>query len=273
MARMDRAATLRINGHLRRFIEAPTTQQFIMAVIVVNAVVLGLETSATVMAAAGPFLEIVDVVAVSIFVVVIAIKLVVYRLAFFRTAWNVFDLVIVSLSLLPASHSLSVFRAFRILRALRLMSLVPKMRAVVEALLQAIPGMGAIVALLLLVFYVFAVMATTLFGGAFEDWFGTVGQSFYSLFQIMTLESWSMGIVRPVMERFPYAWAFFVPFILITTFAVLNLFIAIIVNSMQRVHEREESEREHDHAALLDEIRALRAEIAELRDTTGRNPR
>ena len=117
---------------------------------------------------------------------------------------------------------------------------------------------------MVLVFYVFSVMATKLFGGAFEDWFGSVGASLYSLFQIMTLESWSMGIVRPVMETFPFAWAFFIPFILVTTFAVLNLFIAVVVNSMQEVHESEEYSHE-ERAEILTEIQALRDEIAALR--------
>jgi voltage-gated sodium channel len=122
--------------------------------------------------------------------------------------------------------------------------------------------MGSVCLLLVLVFYVASVMATKLFGSDFDAWFGTVGRSAYSLFQIMTLESWSMGIVRPVMELYPYAWAFFVPFILIVTFAVLNLFIAIIVNSMHEVAREETEEIAAGHDAVLVD---LTAEIAELR--------
>ena len=133
---------------------------------------------------------------------------------------------------MPATHSASVLRALRVLRGLRLVSAVPSMRRVVEGLLRAIPGMGAIGGLLTLLFYVFGVMATKLFGAMFPDWFGTLPRSMYSLFQVMTLESWSMGIVRPVMEVYPFAWGFFVPFILVTAFAVLNLFIAVIVNAI-----------------------------------------
>jgi voltage-gated sodium channel len=142
------------------------------------------------------------------------------------------------------------------------------MRQVVQGLLSAIPAMGTVILLLGLIFYVSAVMATTLFGEAFPDWFGNIGRSLYSLFQIMTLESWSMGIVRPVMKTFPYAWAFFVPFIVVTTFAVLNLFIGIVVNAMQAEHEKaaaEERDMIHDETEqLADEIRALRTEIAAL---------
>lgn len=119
-------------------------------------------------------------------------------------------------------------------------------------------------------------MSTKLFGASFPDWFGTIGESFYTLFQVMTLESWSMGIVRPVMEAYPYAWIFFVLFILLTTFAVLNLFIAIVVDSMSAVeHEEQEQTRELvsvDHDAVLAELRAIRAELAALRGERADDP-
>ncbi|MGI9412522.1 MAG: ion transporter [Hyphomicrobiales bacterium] len=254
-------------SRLRRFVEATAVQRFIMGVIIANAIVLGLETSPSAMAVAGGLLRALDVAALTIFVAEIAIKLVVYRAGFFRSPWNVFDFVIVAVSLVPAGEGVSVVRALRIIRAFRLISVVPSMRLVMEALLSAIPGMGSVCALLVLVFYVASVMATKLFGADFDVWFGTVGRSAYSLFQIMTLESWSMGIVRPVMEVHPYAWAFFVPFILIVTFAVLNLFIAIIVNSMhEAASEDDEQAAAHDAAleSLAAEVRGLRREIEAL---------
>jgi voltage-gated sodium channel len=264
-------------GPLRAFIESVAFQRFIMAVIIINAVLLGLETSKSTMAKAGDLILLLDTVALAIFVVEIGLKLVVYRHKFFRDPWNLFDFAIVAVSLVPSGQGLSVLRALRIIRALRLISAVPRMRLVMEALLSAIPGMGSVCALLLLVFYVASVMATKLFGADFDVWFGTVGRSAYSLFQIMTLESWSMGIVRPVMEVHPYAWAFFVPFILIVTFAVLNLFIAIVVNSMQdAASEDDEVAAAHDAALdkLTAEVAALRGEIASLsagkRGQTGR---
>lgn len=257
-------ATRTVIGRLRAFIEAPATQNFIIAVIVVNAVVIGLETAPSVTSRVGGLLAFLDLAALCIFVVEIAIKLLVYRLSFFRSPWNLFDFVIVGIALVPASEGMSVLRALRILRALRLLSMVPKMRTVIEALLKAIPGLSSVIGLLLLVFYIFAVMATKLFGMEFDAWFGTVGRSFFSLFQIMTLESWSMGIVRPVMDVYPYAWIFFVAFILSTTFAVLNLFIAIIVNSMHEAAEEEAAEAK-DLKPVLEELQALRGEIAELR--------
>jgi len=245
----------------------------ITVVIVINAITLGLETWPEAMRRYGTLLVILDTVALGIFVVEIAMKLWVYRMGFFKNGWNVFDFTIVAIALIPSAGALSVLRAMRILRVLRLISVVPQMRTVVGALFGALPGMGSIVAVLLLVFYVTAVMATKLFGESFPAWFGSIGESMYSLFQIMTLESWSMGIVRPVMEQHPYAWVFFVPFVIVTSFAVLNLFIALIVNSMNSVHaeERESAvaaehlahdEREH----LMTEIQALRADVQALNE-------
>lgn len=252
---------------LRATVASQPFERLVLSVIVVNAVTLGLETSATAMALAGPFLLVLDRLALLFFCVELLLRIVAFGASFFRGPWNLFDLAIVAISLAPASEGFQVLRALRILRALRLLSVVPQMRRVVEALLAALPGMGSVVALLALVFYVFAVMATKLFGSSFPEWFGSLGSSLYTLFQIMTLESWSMGIVRPVMETYQQAWLFFVPFILITSFAVLNLFIALIVNSMQRVHESENlgETLKVDHAELMAELRTIRAELAELR--------
>ncbi|MBC7136755.1 MAG: ion transporter [Oceanibaculum nanhaiense] len=254
---------------LKGFIESGAFQNFIVGVIIVNAITLGLETSATAMNLAGPVLIVLDRIALSIFIIEIVLKLVVYRLRFFRDAWNIFDFLVVGVTLMPAGEGVSVLRSLRILRVLRLISVVPSLRKVVHALLHAIPGMGSVVALLSLVFYVAAVMATKLFGASFPDWFGSIGASFYTLFQVMTLESWSMGIVRPVMEVYPYAWLFFIIFILLTTFAVLNLFIAIIVDAMAQEHHAEEGETRAalggDHHEIIAEIRALKEEVAALR--------
>ena len=273
-----------LRARVAALVEAPAFQHFVTAVILVNAVTLGLETSAVAMAAAGPALVALDRIALTIFVVEIALKLFAWRGRFFKDGWNLFDFAIVGIALVPAAGPFSVLRALRILRVLRLLSVVPSLRKVIASLIGALPGMGSIIAVLLLVFYVGAVLSTKLFGQSFPDWFGTIGGSMYSLFQIMTLESWSMGIVRPVMEVYPYAWIFFVPFIVLTSFMVLNLFIAIIVNSMQALHEEEHNraQDERDRAAreeraaierrahaereaTAQDVRAMRVELAELR--------
>ena len=224
-------------------VDRRAVQNFILGVILFNAAILGLETSKPVMDAVGPLIVTLDKICLAIFVVEIAAKLMARGLGFFRRGWNIFDFVIVGISLIPAAQGLSVLRAMRILRLLRVLSVTPSLRRVVEGLMSALPGMGSVFLLTGLIFYIAAVMATKLFGDAFPEWFGTLGRSGYSLFQIMTLESWSMGIVRPVMEVYPYAWAFFVPFILVTTFAVVNLVVGLIVNSMQDAHHEEDVEK------------------------------
>lgn len=243
MTQSTEPQTLTLRGRADGFISRPAVQNFILGVILFNAIILGMETSQTIMASAGSLILLLDTVCLSIFVAEIALKLFARGPAFFRNGWNIFDFVIVGISLVPAAQGLSVLRALRILRLLRVLSVTPSLRRVVEGLMSALPGMGSVFLLMGIIFYIGAVMATKLFGASFPEWFGTIGRSGYSLFQIMTLESWSMGIVRPVMEVYPYAWAFFVPFILVTTFAVVNLVVGLIVNSMQDAHNVEAEEK------------------------------
>lgn len=260
---------------MRDLIKALVTSRkweyWIIGIIVVNAVALGLETSQAVMAVAGPVLLTLDKVILAIFVIELVLRLYAHGLRFFKDPWSLFDFIIVAIAVMPTSGSLSVLRSLRILRALRLISVVPSLRRVIGGLIAALPGMGSIMVLMALVFYVFAVMATKLYGAAFPEWFGDIGLSLYTLFQIMTLESWSMGIVRPVMDVYPLSWLFFVPFILCTAFTVLNLFIGIIVSAMQEEHEAEaDANRQaiHDETGqILEEVKALRAELKELRST------
>jgi voltage-gated sodium channel len=248
----------------------------ILVLILINAILLGLETSAAVMQDFGAVILLADKILLAVFVLELLLRIFAYRLNFFKDPWSLFDLVVVGIALMPATGQFSVLRALRVLRVLRLLSIVPSMRRVVSALLGSLPGLGSIAMVLLLIYYVFAVIATKLFGAAFPEWFGSIGASFYTLFQVMTLESWSMGISRPVMEQFPFAWAFFVPFILIATFTMLNLFIAIIVNTMQTFTDQEHAaERAEDKKAeqaeqqlmhqqltsIQQELQALRAEL------------
>ena len=190
------------------------------------------------------------------------VKLIAYRLRVFHDGWNIFDFIIVGVSLVPAAQGLSVLRSLRILRILRVVSVAPRLRRVVEGFITALPGMASVFLLMGIIFYIGSVMATKLFGADFPEWFGTLGRSAYSLFQIMTLESWSMGIVRPVMELFPYAWMFFVPFIMVTTFAVVNLLVGLIVNSMQDAHSEEADQKTDSYRdEVLERLKAIEARI------------
>ncbi|MBF0220379.1 MAG: ion transporter, partial [Gammaproteobacteria bacterium] len=218
---------------LQAFIEHPHVQRGIIVLILINAVTLGLETSPAVMNQAGSIIQAIDTLILMLFVVEITLRIIAYRYNFWKDPWSLFDFTVVAIALIPATGPFAVLRALRVLRVLRLLTMVPSMRRVVGALLAAIPGLGSIGVMLLIFYYVFAVIATNLFAATHPEWFGTLGDSLYTLFQIMTLESWSMGIVRPVMETFPYAWVFFIPFILVATFTMLNLFVAIIVSAMQ----------------------------------------
>ena len=229
-----------LRARVAHLLETRLVRHGITAVILFNAVILGMETSGQLMAMAGPLISTLDTICLSIFVVELALKLYAQRRRFWRSGWNVFDFVIVGISLMPGAGAYTVLRALRILRLLRVVSVTPSLRRVVEGFLKALPGMGSVFLLMGMIFYIGAVMATKLFQESFPEWFGSIGASAYSLFQIMTLESWSMGIVRPVMEVYPYAWAFFVPFIMMTTFAVVNLLVGLIVNSMQDAHHEED---------------------------------
>ncbi len=254
-------------------VEGTLVERFIIVLILINAVTLGLETSPSIMRQYGPLITMLDSLILSVFVFEIALRIVGRGLSFFRNPWSVFDFSVVAVALVPAGSEYSVLRALRVLRVLRLLSMVPQMRRVVAALLAAVPGLTSIVLVLVLIFYVFAVMATNIFAADYPQWFGNVGRSMYTLFQIMTLESWSMGIVRPVMETHPYAWLFFVPFILVATFTMLNLFVALIVNAMQSQTESEhqkttavvEQESRRIDGNLHNDIQSLHEEICSLR--------
>ncbi|MEN8711585.1 MAG: ion transporter [Arenicellales bacterium] len=268
---------------LAAFVDSPGIEKFIIGLILINAVTLGMETSDAIMSRYGTIIRTIDGLIISVFVIEIGLRITAHGRAFFKDPWSVFDFTVVAIALVPASSQFSVLRALRVLRVLRLLTMVPQMRRVVGALLSAIPGLSTIIMVLLLIFYVFAVIATNLFGDQYADWFGSIGSSMYTLFQVMTLESWSMGIVRPLMQTHPYAWAFFVPFILIATFTILNLFIAIIVNAMQTQAELEASktiasvetatgELEHELHAGLERLEQELAAMRRLMEkSAGRN--
>ncbi len=256
-------------------VESALFRNFIMTLIVINAVTLGLETYPYEGVWFTNWMPFIDRVIVGVFVIEILMKLVAYRHRFFLNGWNWFDLAVIAISIVPAAGGFSVLRALRIIRAFRLFSVMPDLRKVVEALLRAIPGMGAVIAVLGLMFYVSAVMATKLFGTDAPDRFGSLGDSAFALFQVMTLEGWASDVAMPVMDHQPWAWIFFVVFIVLTSFAVLNLFIAIIVDSLQAKHfddeEARDAEADADRDLLHAEVSSLRQEIAELKSLVQRS--
>ena len=264
---------------VRSFVERNWFRNFITTIIILNALTLGAATFEGLDPRLYGAFRLFDGFVVALFVMEIGLKLIAYRLAFFRNGWNVFDLLIVGVALVPGAAGFSVLRALRVLRVLRLISIVPMMRRVVEALFKAIPGMGAICAVLSLLVYVGAVMATTLYKQSNPDLFGDLPTSALTLFQVMTMDGWRAEVLRPVMEAgHPYAWVFFLVFIVLASFAVLNLFIALIVEALnddfeENLEEATEGLREgqeeahHEREELLTIISSMRAEMAELRTT------
>ncbi|MBC2600367.1 ion transporter [Puniceicoccus vermicola] len=259
--------------HLATWVESKRVQRVIISLIILNAIILGCETSTAIMDKLGFWLVLIDKVCLAFFTIEILLKLIAYRMDFWRSGWNVFDFLVVGIALIPAAGAWSVLRALRVLRIMRLLTVVPSLRRVVAAFLHSIPGLMGVVSVMAIFFYVGAVLATRLFGEQFPDWFGSLGASLYSLFQIMTLESWSMGIVRPVMEVYPWAWMFFIPFIMIATFTILNLFIGIIVSTMQELSmEPAPNKTSSKPNKILDRIEGDLAELKrQLREPSDRS--
>lgn len=233
----------------------------VLVIIIINSIALAAETLPFLSARVQSILVYIDLSCIGFFVVEAFLKLLAYRARYFKSGWNIFDFIITAVALLPFSHYVSVFRALRIIRAFRLIAHVPALKRVVEALVISIPGVTSTACLLLLVFFIFGVMGVKLFGGAFPEWFGHLGRSIFSLFQIMTLESWSMGIVRPVMSIYPYAWLYFIPFILISAFTLLNFLIGIMVDAIAHLKGESEASKEPDNTGevlqRLERIEAL----------------
>lgn len=255
---------------IKFFIEKKAFTNFIMWLIVLNGITMGIATSKEIMATPfGQFIEYFDIFVISVFTIEITLRIYVHQKSFFKDAWSLFDFTIVVISLVPSSGGFEIFRILRVLRLFRLITVIPQMRKIVLALVSVIPGMASIAALLTLFFYIFAIMATQLYGETFPQWFGDLGASFYTLFQIMTLESWSMGIVRPVMEIHPFAWTFFIPFIFIATFVMINLIIAVVVDAMGELNKGhddnvlDEIHTSEDHTKQ--QIEVLQNEIQEIK--------
>ncbi len=255
---------------VKKIVEDNRFQNFIIALILLNGITMGFETSAVLAEKYHSFFEIFNTIVITIFTIEIIMRIYVYKKSFFTDMWSIFDFIIVMLSLIPTSGGFEIFRILRVLRLFRLMTVVPQMKKIITALVNIIPGIASIAGLMTLFFYIFSIMANQLFAKDFPQWFGTLGDSFYTLFQIMTLESWSMGIVRPIMEVYPYSWAFFVPFIFLVTFIMINLIIAIVVDAMNEINEKEEEhiieKIEDNENHLLAEVQKLQNDMKELKE-------
>ena len=251
---------------VKQFVEKNSVQNFIIILIIFNSITIGMETSSVIMTTFGSTLLLIDKIILAIFVIEILLKLYAYGLGFFKSGWNIFDFSIVAIALLPASGSLAILRALRIFRSLRLIKNVPRLRFIVESLFHSLPSLLWIFVLLALVFYVFAVIGTKLFGTAFPEWFGNIGASLFSLFQIMTLEGWA-EISRSVMNVYPFSNIYFILFILLASYTTLNIFIAIVVNTMSEVQQKTSKESvEKIENFIIDENEELKQDIRLLKE-------
>jgi voltage-gated sodium channel len=256
---MDNLETLPIwKQKIANFINHRFIQNGIVALIILNAALLGMETSTSIVAAFGHELVLIDHVILCVFILEIVLLITIRGVAFFKDPWCVFDFLVVGIALVPATESLSILRALRVLRVLRLINKIESMRKVVTGLLNSLPSLASVAGLTLIIFYVSSVVATNLFGHDFPALFGDLGDSAFTLFQVMTLESWSDGVARPIMEKIPYAWVFFIFFILIATFIVINLFIAVIVDSLNNL--------DTDPRDPLQHAKLIHRELIELKD-------
>ena len=231
-------------------------RRVVIALIVLNAIIVGLDTYPGIHAAYGEILHLVDRIILYLFSLELVLRFLGShpRPAFFRSGWNLFDLIIVGVSYLPASEFFTVVRLFRILRALRTVSVSPDLQKVVTALLRSLPTLGHILILLALLMYVYAAIGTSLFGQIAPKFFGSLHQSLLTLFSIITLEGW-VTVMDEVVAQLPAAWIYFVTFILLGTFVALNFVVGVIVNNLQAV-EIEERDDIAEIRKTLDRIEA-----------------
>jgi voltage-gated sodium channel len=250
----------------KRIAAAPAFERAIIAIILLNAALVGVETVPAAMQAHGQWLHLGNKLVLAAFIVEALIKIVAHAPrygGYFRSGWNVFDFSLIVLSLIPASGEFAmVARLIRLLRVLRLVTAVPKLRLLVATLLRSVPGIGYVVMLMGVLFYVYGVTGYFLFHPHDPQHWGSLGAALLTLFQIATLEGWA-DIMRTAMEHVPYAWIYFLSFVLVGTFVLINLFVAVVINSLEESHKEiaQIPAAAHD---LSDELKSARAMIAHL---------
>jgi len=262
---------------LKKLVDSKAFQGIILFVILFNCVLMGIETIKGLSENTLFVLAVINEVCLWIFIAEIILKFLAYGPSYFKDPWNWFDMFVVGISLFSGLSFMSAFRAMRVLRVLKslkalkgtkLIGSVRHLQVIIVAIVKSIPSIMWTGILLILIYYIFALIGVNLFGDAFPDWFGDIGKAMYTLFQVMTLESWSMGISRPVMEVFSFAWAYFVPFVLLSSFIVMNVVVGIVVNAISEVTadnaKEEAKENPVSNNELVGEIRSLKEQLDRL---------
>jgi voltage-gated sodium channel len=253
---------------LARFVDSQWFQNLVVAVILANGVVLGLETYEDRFVWLDRNWMLIEGCFLTFFVLELTLRILARGVVFFRDVWNWFDLVVVGISLIPLAGGFAVLRLVRVLRLLRLVSVLPSLRYIVDALFRSVPGLGTVIALLFVVMYTAAIMGEQLFGEISPQYFGNLGTTLYTLFMLLTMENWP-DISDSVIEDAPYAWIFFVSYIVVSAFIVLNLIIGVIVTTMEeevsapRWAEDQEIEL-HQHEQVMLRLEQLSDQVAVL---------
>jgi voltage-gated sodium channel len=281
----NRANVVDSTGSLRKMflkIYSPVAQRIILILIILNSVVLGLETSPAVMSKAGSLLGIIDTFCVVVFCVELILKIISRQREFFKSGWNVVDLLVVVISVAPLSREISILRAIRLFRALRMITTFDKLKVLAEAILRTVPSVGWLIFLLIIIMYIFSVLTTNFYGAAFPETFGTIGHSMYTLFQFLTLDSWSSIVLRPMLVEFPHAYFVFIPYIIFTSLIILNVFVGVVVNVVGEVSssvrlDSDEKKSEGDKAGqeapkynVPSHLRIFETEFKDLKDQLNR---
>jgi len=255
----------------RRIVEARWFEPWMIGLIVFNGVLIGLETSHDISQAYGKWLMLGNDVILGVFIIEVLLKLTAVAPSFrryFGDGWNLFDFSVVVLSLVPATGEFAlVARLIRVLRVLRLVSAVPQLRLIVATLVRSIPSMGHVLMLLGIVFYIYAVTGFHLFHQHDAEHWGTLGSALLTLFQMVTLEGW-VDVMEQALEFRPWSWIYFVSFVLIGTFVVLNLFIAVVVNNLElsKAAELEALASPVTHDEILQELGRTRTALLRLQE-------
>ncbi len=255
------------------FITNPRIQKFILGLIIFNAITMGLETFPAVEQRFGGVIGFIDDVILAIFTLELALKLIAFDVRFFKSGWNIFDFIVVGICYLPVGEVFSVLRSLRVLRVFRLVSGIPRLRVIVEAMLHSLPSLGWIIMFAVILLYVFGIIGHQLFGANNPELFGSLGASMYTMFEVMTVEGWN-GTAREVGQTFEYFYLFFIPFLLVGSYTVLNMVVGVIVNSVESVQSEEQSAIEEEareeakkmNQLLLIEIRELKEQVRELQN-------
>lgn len=242
----------------------------ILALIMINAIIVGLETYPTIYAANKSLFGILDKLILWIFTVEIVARMIVERKFsdFFKSSWNWFDFLIVAAGhVFVGAHFVTILRILRVLRVFRTISILPSLRKLVDALLLTIPALGNILILMSIIFYIFAVTGTMLFAEVAPEYFGSLQLSLLTLFQVVTLESWASGIMWPIFHELPWSWIYFVSFVLLGTFVIFNLFIGVIVSNVDKADSAGEKDQLLE---LKNDVKELKQLIIHLTDQKGK---